>query len=157
MAIEIERKFLVKNDAWRSQVLSESKLIQGYLARGQGTGATIRVRIGEGRAILNIKGVSKGLTRSEFEYEIPLQEGEEIVREVAIQPSIEKTRYHVRSGGHTWDLDVFEGENAGLVIAEIELQSEEEAFEMPEWAGEEVTDDRRYSNANLVEHPFSKW
>ncbi len=157
MALEIERKYLVKNDAWRDQVISESKLLQGYLARGQGVGATIRVRIGDGRAILNIKGVSKGFTRPEFEYEIPLQEGEEIVREVAIQPCIEKTRYRVQCGNHTWDLDVFEGENDGLIVAEIELQSEDESFEMPEWAGEEVTDDRRYSNANLVERPFNDW
>jgi adenylate cyclase len=158
MALEIERKFLVRNDQWRQHVLSQSRLVQGYLTRGKGLGGpTIRVRIGGGKARLNIKGASAGISRSEFEYEIPLQDAQQILGELAEKPHIEKTRHRVQCGGHIWDLDVFEGENSGLVVAEVELGSEEEQFEMPSWAGEEVSDDRRYHNANLVDLPYSRW
>lgn len=158
MAQEIERKFLVKNELWREHVVSQSRLVQGYLARGNTKGGpTIRVRIGGGRACLNLKGVSAGIRRSEFEYEIPLQDAQQILEELTEKPHIEKIRYQIQCGGHIWDLDVFEGENAGLVVAEVELGSEQEQFEMPSWAGKEVSSDRRYRNASLVDHPYSRW
>ena len=155
MAIEIERKFLVKNVLWRDQVISESRMKQGYLS-SQGN-ASIRVRVDGGRALLNIKSVTLGIRRSEFEYEIPLEDGEEILAVIAQQPFIDKTRYKVKCGGHVWDLDVFEGENRGLVVAEVELESEEETFEMPAWAGDEVSEDRRYYNVSLVKNPYTRW
>jgi adenylate cyclase len=158
MALEIERKFLVRNELWREHVLSQSRLVQGYLARGNDKGGpTIRVRIGGGRAWLNIKGAASAIRRPEFEYEIPLQDAQQILEELAERPHIEKTRYRVQCGGHVWDLDLFQGENAGLVVAEVELGSEQEQFEMPSWAGEEVSGDRRYRNASLVDHPYSRW
>jgi len=155
MATEIERKFLVKNDLWRDQVISQSRMKQGYLS-SQGN-ASIRVRVDRGRALLNIKSATLGIRRSEFEYEIPLEDGEEILAVIAQQPFIDKTRYKVKCGDHVWDLDLFEGENRGLVVAEVELGSEEESFEMPSWAGEEVSGDPRYYNVSLVKNPYTRW
>jgi len=155
MATEIERKFLVKNDLWRDQVISQSRMKQGYLS-SQGN-ASIRVRVDRGRALLNIKSATLGIRRSEFEYEIPLEDGEEILAVIAQQPFIDKTRYKVKCGDHVWDLDLFEGENRGLVVAEVELGSEEESFEMPAWAGEEVSEDPRYYNVSLVKTPYTRW
>jgi adenylate cyclase len=155
MGVEIERKFLVKSDLWREHVVSESKLVQGYMAMGEH--ATIRVRTSDDSAHINIKGASSGIRRIEFEYEIPLTDAEEILQQLALKPHIEKTRYKVRSGNHIWDLDLFAGENSGLVVAEIELASEQEPFEKPSWAGDEVSGDSRYYNANLVKLPFSQW
>ncbi len=158
MALEIERKFLVKNDRWRENVVSQSRMIQGYLARGGADGGpTIRVRVGGGKACLNIKGATQGIRRTEFEYEIPLQDAQKILDDLVVKPHIEKTRYRVKCGGHIWDLDVFEGENTGLTVAEVELGSEQEQFEMPSWAGIEVSADRRYRNASLVDNPYSRW
>lgn len=155
MAIEIERKFLVKNERWRDSVISSSELKQGYLANQNN--ASVRVRVVRGKAYLNIKSKTLGIKRSEYEYQIPVEEAEEMLHHLAEQPVIAKTRYMVQSGEHIWELDVFEGENSGLVVAEIELESEHETFELPEWAGEEVSDDPRYYNINLVKHPFCKW
>ncbi len=155
MALEIERKFLVINDKWKDSVISESAIMQAYIARQEN--ATVRVRIAKGKAILNIKGATSGIRRNEFEYEIPLEEGEALVEQVAERPFIEKTRYKVRCGDHVWDLDLFSGDNQGLVMAEIELSDEDEAFSMPEWAGEEVSGDARYYNANLAKKPFTSW
>ncbi len=155
MGVEIERKFLVKNELWRKHVIAESKLVQGYLARGEN--ATVRVRTAGNSANVNIKGATAGIRRTEFEYEIPLADAEEMLQQLALQPYIEKTRFRVRCGDHIWDLDLFAGENSGLVLAEIELESEQELFEMPPWAGDEVSDDSRYYNANLAQQPFSRW
>lgn len=155
MGIEIERKFLVRNDAWRALAQSESRIRQGYLAT---TGTlTVRVRLTEDCAYLTLKGPPLGLVRSEFEYPIPPADGEAMLRELAILPVIEKVRYRVPCGQHHWDLDVFTGDNAGLVLAEIELTREHEPFELPDWAGLEVTGDPRYSNANLARRPFKEW
>ena len=155
MALEIEYKFLVKNDLWRSNVISETRLQQGYLANQKN--ASVRIRTGNGKAHLNIKSTTLGIRRLEFEYEIPLADAREMLREIAIQPFIDKTRYIVRNGAHDWELDVFEGENHGLIVAELELESEDEPFELPEWAGEEVSGDVKYYNVNLIKHPFSQW
>ena len=155
MGIEIERKFLVKNDQWRKSVVSDAVMKQGYIANQ--ANASVRVRIAKGRAHLNIKSSTIGIKRAEFEYDIPIEEAEVILDQVAEQPFIDKTRYKVKCGDHIWELDIFEGANSGLIVAEIELNSEDEAFELPEWAGEEVSGDPKYYNVNLVNHPFSQW
>ena len=155
MATEIERKFLVNNDLWKEHVASESRMKQGYLMAVEN--AAIRVRIAKGVARLNIKSTTNGISRAEFEYEIPLRDGEEILEAVALRPYIDKTRYEVDWGGHTWELDVFYGENQGLIVAEIELDSEEEQFDLPPWSGKDVSDDARYYNASLISHPYSQW
>lgn len=155
MGIEIERKFLVKNDQWRKSVVSDAVMKQGYVANQ--TNASVRVRIASGKAHLNIKSSTIGIKRAEFEYEIPLEEAEEILAQIAEQPFIDKTRYKVKCGEHIWELDIFEGANRGLIVAEIELNSEDEAFELPEWAGDEVSGDPKYYNVSLVNHPFNQW
>ena len=154
MAVEIERKFLVCNDTWRADLVSETRLLQGYLT--QGPGPTVRVRISGELAYLTLKGATNGVSRLEFEYPIPVADARTLLRELAVSPLIEKTRYRVRSGADVWDLDVFAGENAGLVLAEIELPSEDAPFERPDWLGEEVSDDPRYFNASLARHPFQR-
>lgn len=155
MALEIERKYLVINDKWKDNILSESVLKQGYIANQPN--ATVRVRIADGAAYLNIKSATKGISRAEFEYQIPLADAEQILEQVAEQPFIDKTRYKVQWGEHVWDLDLFAGDNQGLVMAEVELDSEDETFELPPWAGQEVSGDPRYYNASLVKHPYTEW
>ncbi|KRT56191.1 CYTH domain-containing protein [endosymbiont of Ridgeia piscesae] len=155
MGLEIERKFLVKNDKWKSDVVSEQAIKQGYIANLPN--ASVRVRLKGEKALLTLKGAAKGISRSEFEYSIPRSEGEAMLVELVDGPVIDKIRYRVRCGAHIWDLDLFHGDNAGLVMAEIELQQENESFQMPEWAGEEVSDDPRYYNASLVKHPYKSW
>ena len=155
MGLEIERKYRVVNDSWKSAVESESVLKQGYLVAQPEV--AIRVRIDGKRAQLNIKGGMTGISRSEYEYEIPLPDAEEIIANLVTGSLIDKTRYKVRCGEHVWDLDVFHGDNTGLVIAEIELESETEHFQMPDWAGDEVSRDARYLNANLIKHPYRDW
>jgi adenylate cyclase len=155
MAVEIERKFLVKNDAWRAQVDSEARIMQGYLANN--ANATVRVRVKGDAAFLTIKGATQGASRSEFEYPIPVADAEAMLSELAVFPPVDKVRHQIRVGTHVWELDLFHGENDGLVMAEVELSAEDESFEMPEWAGEEVTADPRYYNVNLARHPYKHW
>lgn len=155
MAQEIERKFLTTSEAWRDQVSSSQRMTQGYLQRGQDT--AIRVRIAGERAWLNIKKNIDGVHRLEYEYAIPLRDAESIMEQVALPPVIDKTRHLVPIGRHTWEIDEFHGDNAGLVVAEIELDHADEAFERPAWLGEEVSTDRRYFNASLSERPYSSW
>ncbi|WP_435685969.1 CYTH domain-containing protein [Sedimenticola selenatireducens] len=155
MALEIERKYLVINDKWKENILSESVLKQGYIANQPN--ATVRVRIAGEVAYLNIKSATTGITRAEFEYQIPRSDAEQILEQVAEHPFIDKTRYKVQWGSHVWDLDLFAGENQGLIMAEVELNSEDESFELPPWAGKEVSGDPRYYNASLVKHPYTQW
>jgi adenylate cyclase len=155
MALEIERKFLVVRDSWRTQAESESRIMQGYVANN--ANATVRVRVKGADAFLTIKGATRGITRSEFEYAIPVADAEDMLRELAVSPPVDKMRYKVRVGGRLWDLDVFAGSNAGLVLAEVELAAEDEAIEMPDWAGAEVTADPRYYNVNLARNPYGNW
>jgi len=155
MALEIERKFLVVSDDWQAQVEGESVIKQGYLANRPG--ATVRVRVAGERAWLNIKGATLGICRSEYEYEIPLVDAEEMLATLVSGAIIHKVRYRVRCGVHLWDLDVFAGENQGLCLAEVELADEHESFERPVWAGREVSAEPRYYNASLIEHPYSTW
>jgi adenylate cyclase len=155
MASEIERKFLLQSEAWRDEVCDSMRLVQGYLARGKQS--AVRVRIKGDTAELNIKQSKDGIHRLEYEYEIPLADAREILEQVALRPLIDKTRYHVRHQGHLWEIDEFYGDNAGLLVAEIELESVDEDFARPAWLGEEVSHDARYFNSNLSELPYTKW
>ena len=155
MAQEIERKFLLKSDAWRDQVSSAQRMSQGYLQRG--ADSAIRVRIAGDRAWLNIKKTLDGIHRLEYEYAIPLDDATEMLERVALRPIIDKTRHLVRIGPHTWEIDEFHAENAGLVVAEIELDHADEAFDRPDWLGEEVSTDSRYFNSSLSEQPYNSW
>ena len=154
MGVEIERKFLVQGDAWKT--LGEPVFFrQGYLSSQKER--TVRVRIEGDRAVITIKGKSVGATRGEWEYPIPVQDAAELLDGLCEQPLIEKYRRKIAVGAHVWEVDEFLGANAGLVVAEIELRAEDEAFDKPEWVADEVTDDARYYNSNLVRHPFSNW
>jgi adenylate cyclase len=155
MALEIERKFLIRNDEWRRDADAGRLFRQGYLIGARQ--ASVRVRIEGDRGFLNIKSMTLGVTRQEYQYPIPLDEAEEMLATLCEQPLVEKTRYCVRHGGHIWEIDVFAGDNAGLVVAEVELNSERESVELPPWAGVEVSDDPRYYNVNLVKHPYKTW
>ncbi len=155
MAREIERKFLLRSDAWRAEVRDSVRLVQGYLARGPQS--AIRVRIKGDKAQLNIKHALDAIERLEYEYGIPLTDAREMLDKVAHRPLIDKTRYHVEHAGHLWEIDEFYGENAGLIMAEIELTSPDEHFERPSWLGEEVSHDPRYYNSRLSEVPYSRW
>jgi adenylate cyclase len=152
MPLEIERKFLVTGDDWRRA--EGEYLCQGYLSRDPNR--TVRVRIAGDYAWLTIKGLNTGATRSEFEYDIPKSDAQQLL-ELCEKNCIEKIRRVINHRKHTWEVDEFLGANAGLIIAEIELESEDEAFDPPDWLGAEVTLDPRYYNANLSQHPFSTW
>lgn len=153
MGTEIERKFLVTSDEWRGKAQSR-RLVQGYLSRDPER--TVRVRIDGDKAALTIKGKSAGATRAEFEYEIPLGDAE-LLLPLCLSPLIDKVRHIVIHEGHRWEIDEFAGDNAPLIVAELELSSEDEAFARPEWLGAEVTDDARYFNSQLAVHPYSRW
>ena len=155
MGVEIERKFLTASDAWRGQVERSLDIRQGYLHRDEDS--AIRVRVSGDTAHVNIKKTSDGIHRLEYEYDIPLSDAIEMLEQVAIRPIIEKTRHEVRIGEHLWEIDEFHGDNAGLVVAEIELGSADEPFERPDWLAEEVSHDRRYFNSNLIVHPYNTW
>ena len=153
MALEIERKFLVSGKPWKT--LPQGKIMrQGYLLATPEK--VIRVRVEGAQAMLTIKGASHGITRSEWEYPIPLQDAQELLL-LCSQPLIEKQRYRIPYAGMLWELDVFLGDNAGLVVAEIELSSEDQAFARPDWLAQEVTHDKRYLNASLQRHPYQSW
>ena len=154
MAKEIERKFLVAHQAWRESVNTIHVYRQGYLSYD--SERTVRVRATEVTGYLTIKGITEGLTRDEFEYEIPLADALALLQ-LCERPAIEKKRYIVPNGAHVGEVDVFEGVNEGLVVAEIELGSEDEAVDKPNWLGNEVSGDRKYSNSALSLHPFKDW
>jgi adenylate cyclase len=155
MAIEIERKFLVRDDSWRAQADGGVFYSQGYLSTDPQR--CVRVRIAGQRAWLNIKSAVSSLRRLEYEYEIPRGDANELLRSACAEPAVEKTRYHVAHHGHVWELDVFAGANAGLVVAELELADEQEPFARPAWLGQEVSDDPRYYNMNLAQMPYTQW
>lgn len=154
MPKEIERKFLLKNDNWKTQFSSQQIIKQGYLSTQKER--TVRVRVIGEKGFLTIKGETIGLTRLEFEYEIPVDEANELLQ-LCEKPLIEKERFIVSKGKLNWEVDIFEGVNEGLNIAEVELEDENQQIEMPDWVGEEVTFDSRYFNSNLVILPFRKW
>ncbi|MGR9012185.1 MAG: CYTH domain-containing protein [Gammaproteobacteria bacterium] len=155
MAIEIEHKFLLANDDWRKDISRSVKYRQGYLS-AQPT-SSIRVRISDDHAWLNIKTATIGTHRHEYEYKIPVADAEEILINLCRKPLIEKTRHFVTNDNHLWEIDEFEGDNQGLIVAEIELDETGQAFSKPPWLGKEVTDDLRYYNNNLAIHPYSDW
>lgn len=157
MPIEIERKFLTQpNINWGD--LAEGVVYkQGYLSTGGDDQATVRVRIAGDSAFLTIKGQTQGISRREFEYAIPVEDALVMLDEQCQKPLIEKIRYHIPHGDHVWEVDVFSGDNAGLVVAEIELASESEVFAKPDWLREEVSGDPKYYNSSLIKQPFNQW
>ena len=154
MGVEIERKFLLIGDAWRT-LGAPVLLRQGYLSSDPDR--TVRVRVEGSAGTMTIKGRSVGATRGEWEYPIPLADANELLERLCEQPLVEKYRRRVDFGDHVWEVDEFIGANQGLVVAEIELDSEEEAFDKPEWIGTEVTGKRQYYNSSLIARPFSSW
>jgi CYTH domain-containing protein len=154
MGVEIERKFLLANEGWRGQGIA-TRMRQGYLVADPVR--TVRVRIEGGRAVLTIKGKTTGASRGEWEYDIPVADATELLDGLCEQPQVEKIRHRIEHAGHTWEVDEFLGLNAGLVVAEIELGAEDEAFEKPGWIGVEVTGDKRYYNSSLIRQPYSQW
>ena len=153
MATEIERKFLLRDTGFL-QSLSGERICQGYLS--DAVDATVRVRLVGDQGFLTIKGRSQGISRSEFEYPIPAADAAQLLA-MCSAGRIDKTRYRVPHGDHLWEVDVFAGANQGLVIAEVELASEDEPFSRPDWLGKEVSDDPRYFNSQLSRHPFCDW
>ncbi|QOY62123.1 CYTH domain-containing protein [Lysobacter sp. H21R4] len=161
MAIEIERKFLVIGDGWRAAAHEVVPMAQGYLndLAAMDTGAmkaSVRVRIAGDAAHLNLKSLELGHTRQEFEYPIPVADARALLA-LSVGGLVDKRRHLVKVGGHLWEVDEFLGDNAGLVVAEIELADADESFQRPDWLGVEVTDESRYYNLALASHPFSQW
>ena len=152
MPTEIERKFLVTGTAWRQP--NPTRLSQGYLNRDRER--TVRVRVAGAQAFLTIKGATLGISRAEFEYAIPVADAEQLLR-LCDGPLIEKARHVLVHAGTTWEVDEFFGDNAGLVVAEVELADEHQSFSRPAWLGQEVSEDPRYFNSNLASHPYAIW
>lgn len=154
MGREIERKFLVRGEAWRQ--LGVGVLYrQGYLSSGQG--CTVRVRVAGEQGYLTIKSATTGISRAEYEYAIPVAEAMELLDTLCQRPLIEKTRYRVPWQTVVWEIDEFAGENQGLIVAEVELAHADQPLDLPDWIGEEVSGDPRYFNSNLVKYPFQQW
>lgn len=154
MSKEIERKYLVTGDTWR-QLAQPVHYRQGYLNSQKER--TVRIRTVGEKAFMTVKGLTKGVTRLEFEYEIPFDDCVTMLENLAEQPIIEKARYKIPMGELVWEIDEFFGVNEGLIVAEVELKSEDQAFDKPEWVGEEVSSDPRYFNSNLVRNPYTTW
>ena len=151
---EIERKFLLRDESWRG-LGQATPIRQGYLSSDPDR--VVRVRIAGDAAFLTIKSRMVGLTRGEWEYPLPLDEAQTLLESLCIRPIIDKVRHRIPYAGMVWEVDEFFGDNAGLVVAEIELSAEDQAFDKPEWIGAEVSDDVRYFNANLLKHPYCSW
>jgi CYTH domain-containing protein len=154
MAVEIERKFLVSGDGWRAHGPGVPYR-QGYLSTDPER--NVRVRLVRDKGYLTIKGGTVGATRTEYEYEIPAGDAGDMLDNLCKRPLIEKTRCHVEHEGQVWEVDEFSGDNAGLIIAEVELDSEDQTVILPDWVGEAVTGDPRYYNASLITNPYSEW
>jgi adenylate cyclase len=154
MAKEIERKFLVKGDAWKkaARVIAYR---QGYLSLVKER--VVRVRTIEKKGFLTVKGITKGVSRSEFEYEISVEDANIMLDEICEKPLIEKKRYKIAVGALVFEVDEFFGENEGLIVAEVELKDERQRVDLPDWIGAEVSGDPRYFNSNLIRHPYKKW
>ena len=159
MAREIERKFLVTGDAWRDQVIQQTRFVQGYLNSIEETSckSSVRIRIEGTQANINIKSLEIGLSRDEYEYPISLGDAENMLKKLTVGPIIEKTRYLVPAAIGVWEIDEFFGDNAGLIIAELELPDERTPVTVPDWIGREVTDDLKYYNVSLSKNPYSQW
>jgi adenylate cyclase len=155
MPIEIERKFLLVDKSWRQAADAGTRMRQGYLSNSDKS--SIRVRISDVAAHLNIKSAEPGCVRREYEYPIPVVEAEELLADLCHDALIEKVRYKVNFSGFVWEIDVFSGANQGLVVAEIELDDLEQKFPRPPWLGREVSDEIRYYNSHLISYPFCQW
>lgn len=156
MPHEIERKFLINLN--KAPLPSRGvRISQGYLPLSENNKTTVRVRVKGGEATLAVKGENVGAIRPEFEYFIPVKDAETMLDTLCQKPLIEKTRYEIPAGNHIWEIDIFHGDNQGLVVAEIELADETDSFEKPDWLSEEVTEDPRYYNSNLLQNPFKDW
>jgi len=155
MAREIERKFLLRDERWRDAVTCSTRMCQGYLERSPTV--SIRVRVAGAEAWINLKSATLGVARHEFEYAIPRTDADEMLALFCGEHRIDKTRHHVPWGDHLWEIDEFHGANAGLVVAEIELDAEDEVFAAPPWIGADVSHDRRYYNVCLVDYPYTQW
>ncbi|WP_456413007.1 CYTH domain-containing protein [Thiolapillus sp.] len=155
MGVEIERKFLLSSDAWRDEVEKSLEMRQGYLSHD--AQSSVRVRICNDQADINIKSTRDGIYRLEYEYPIPMADARELLNKVAHRPLVEKTRHILHVADHCWEVDEFHGENSGLVVAEIELASVEEVFQRPAWLGREISTDARYYNSNLSKLPYCYW
>lgn len=156
MGREIERKFLLTGEQWRSLSYGGQYYCQGYIPTSQ-AGTTVRIRIVEDQGYLTIKSPSAGNIRSEFEYMIPLADAQEILHSLCEQPYIEKIRHKIVIDGLIWEIDEFAGDNTGLILAEVELLESNQAINLPSWIGEEVSQDHRYYNSNLAKHPYKFW
>lgn len=154
MAVEIERKYLLLNDSWRDEVSRSQRMAQAYFANTDKS--SLRVRIAGDKAWLNIKGMTIGASRPEYEYEIPLADAEQQLA-LCMPGQIDKTRHYVERDGLVWEIDEFHGENQGLIVAEVELESEDQSFEKPAWVKVEVTGEARYYNVMLAKTPYSQW
>ena len=154
MGKEIERKFLVEDDSFRS-LAKGTNYRQGYLNSAKER--VVRVRTIDDKGFLTIKGITTGATRLEYEYEIPLKDAKAMLNELCEKPLIEKNRYKIKYKGLIWEVDEFFGENQGLIFAEVELETEDQQYEKPEWIGEEVTGDPKYFNSNLIQNPYKNW
>lgn len=153
MGVEIERKFLVKGDQWRN--LAQGELYrQGYIPTLE---STVRIRVIRDRGFITIKGMTQGISRAEFEYEIPIEDATQMLDQLCKPPLIEKYRHKIELNGLVWEVDEFLGVNRGLTIAEVELKSADQAIELPDWIGEDVSHDPRYYNSNLAQHPYTTW
>ncbi len=159
MGIEIERKFLLNNEDWKALVTETHVIKQGYLQSGlePSQKSSVRIRISNELANINIKSVDLTMVRQEFEYAIPLPDARQMLDSLCANVVVEKTRYYVPYAGHLWEVDIFSGDNTGLQMAEIELTHVDEKFEIPDWIGKEVTEDRRYYNIYLLKHPYIQW
>jgi adenylate cyclase len=156
MAVEIERKFLLESDAWRAAVARSEEMVQGYLAGPPGARCSVRVRIVAERAVLNIKSLASGIARDEYEYPIPPGDARQMLATLA-GDIVEKQRHHVEVDGHWFEIDEFAGANAGLIVAELELDRVDAVFPRPSWLGREVSNLARYYNLTLAERPYSQW
>ena len=154
MGKEIERKYLIKDDTWRKDA-SGTTYRQGYLSTVKER--TVRVRTIDDKGFLTIKGITIGATRREYEYEIPTADANEMLDELCEKPIIEKTRFKISHAGLTWEIDEFSGVNQGLIVAEVELESEDQNIDFPPWVGVEVSGDPRYFNSNLIAKPYANW
>ena len=154
MANEIERKFLVRPRNW-SQLGPGAVIRQGYLSTDNER--TVRVRTYGDRGYITIKGITSGISRKEYEYEIPVADADELLDNLCRRPLVEKTRYRIPFGGHIFEVDEFTGDNRGLTVAEVELKAAGESVELPDWIEREVSGDPRYFNSNLAQHPFTTW
>ncbi|MFO7883482.1 MAG: CYTH domain-containing protein [Desulfobacteraceae bacterium] len=155
MAIETEKKFLLRSDLWRQKAFKAEFITQGYLKNDK-TGV-VRIRTAGSKGYITVKGITCRASRLEYEYEIPLNDAQDMLNLLCAPPLVEKKRHFIKHKDFQWTVDEFSGENNGLILAEIELETKDQPFEKPEWLGREVTEDPRYFNSNLIEYPYGKW